>query len=450
MRVVTLFEHQKCSYKELGWEAVHPTISQLERLNEAAETELLRLGRTHLQATQFVGVIQVGEATLQILPKIDYDPMGNADAHGDSKPFQAAADSATRNLLHLLSYTQDLQVREQDIAPLLAQRSNWFELLTRLFAVELQRQMKQGLQRSYILFEGTLRVMRGRWQLERQLTRRPHTRHLFDVTYDEFSPDTPLNQIFRFVVDVLLFHSQDSGNRRLLRNISKWLVDVERLGEIPQAYLETMHFTRLNQRFLPAFNLARLFLENHTSQLAAGKRETFAFVFDMNRLFEEFVYRFIVRHRRHILTNGWGEVQLRAQAKGRPTYLAERLPDGKAVFRLAPDILFTRPSGRAVLVLDTKYKELAQNQHRLGISESDMYQMLAYAVALDCPRTLLLYPQRAGSPPTSARFETMGHPHSVRVATINLHRPLDHPNELIQELNNILKEVSQYGPQIRV
>jgi 5-methylcytosine-specific restriction enzyme subunit McrC len=450
MPVATLFEHQTRTYADLGWEEDHPAIARIDQLNEDSSVEFIHLGRTWLRATQFVGVIQVGDTTLQILPKIDYDSAGDTDARGDSRPFQAAVDSATRNLLHLLSYTQDLQVREQDIAPLLAQRSNWFELLTRLFAMELQRQMKQGLQRSYILFEDTLRVMRGRWQLERQLTRRPHTRHLFDVTYDEFSPDTPLNRVFRFVVDVLLSHSRDSGNRRLLRNISRWLVDVERLGEIPQTYLETMLFTRLNQRFLPAFNLARLFLENHAFQLAAGKRDTFAFAFDMNRLFEEFVYRFIARHRQRILTNGWGEVQLRAQAKGRPTYLAERLPDGKAVFRLAPDILFTKPSGRAVLILDTKYKELAANQRRLGISESDMYQMLAYAVALDCPRTLLLYPQRAGSPPTSARFETLGHPHSVRVATINLRQPLDHPDELIQELNSMLKEVSQYGPQIRV
>ena len=79
-----------------------------------------------------------------------------------------------------------------------------------------------------------------------------------------------------------------------------------------------------------------------------------------------------------------------------------------------------------------------------------MYQMLAYAVALDCPRTLLLYPQRAGSLPTSARFETLGHPHSVMAATVNLRQPLERPNELIQELNEILKEISHHGPSIQV
>jgi 5-methylcytosine-specific restriction enzyme subunit McrC len=309
--------------------------------------------------------------------------------------------------------------------------------------------MKQGLHRSYIQFEETQGVMRGRWQLERQLTRQPHVRHLFDLVYDDFSPDTALNRIFQYVVGCLLSHSQEPGNRRLLRDITRWLADVERLGQIPQAALESVHFTRLNERFRPAFNLARLYVENQAFQLAAGKVHTFAFVFDMNRLFEKFVYGFIERHRRQILTDGWGEVALREQAVGKPTYLAEKLPDGKHVFRLRPDILFTSPSGRAVLILDTKYKQLADHQRQLGIAESDMYQMLVYAVALDCPQTLLLYPQRAGSLPRSARFETLGYPHSVMAATISLRRPLDRPDGLIQELNEILKEVCHNGPFLR-
>ena len=449
MPTVTLFEHQRRPYADLGWDGDHPALAQLEQLNEDAGAELIHLGRTYLRATQFVGVIRVGETTLQILPKIDYERAGSSDALAGSIPFQIAVDSAARNFLYLLSYAQDLQIKRQDTTPLLAHRSDWFELLTRLLAAELHRQMKQGLHRSYVQLEETLRVIRGRWQLDRQLTRRPHVRHLFDVTYDDFSPDTLLNRIFQYVVGCLLFHSQEPGNRRLLRDLSKWLVDVEQLGEIPQADLDSMHFTRLTERFRPAFNLARLFVENRAFQLAAGGHQTFAFVFDMNRLFEKFVYGFIARHRRQILTDGWGGVRVREQAKGRPTYLAEKLPGGQRVFQLSPDILFTRPSGRAVLILDTKYKELADGQRKQGVSESDMYQMLAYAVALDCRQTLLLYPQQAGSPPILARFEMLGYPNTVIAATINLRRPLDRPDELIQELNNTLKEVCHSGPHLR-
>jgi 5-methylcytosine-specific restriction enzyme subunit McrC len=443
MPTITLFEHQRRSYAELGWETYHPAVELLEGLNQASGVELIRLGHKHLQARQFVGVIRVGETTLQILPKIDFE--GNSDDQADSKPYQAAIHSATWNLLYLLSYTQNLQIKEQDVAPLLSRRSDWFELLTRLLAMDLHRLMKRGPEHAYVIVEETLPVMRGRWQLERQLTRRPYVRHLFDVIYDEFSPDTPLNQVFWFVVGRLLLRTQDPGNRRLLLDLRERLSGVQRLSEISQAHLEGVHFTRLNERFRPAFNLARLFIENSAFQLSAGQHRTFAFVFDMDRLFEEFVYRFIARRRKHILPEEWADVCIRAQSQGEIIYLAERLPDRQQVFRLIPDLLFTKPSGKPMLILDTKYKQLDTSQRRLGISEGDMYQMLAYATRLDCPRLLLLYPQWAGSQKAPIEFEMLGHPNLLIAATINLRQPLNRPDGLIQELRDILKEVPRYG-----
>lgn len=446
MPTITLFERQKYPYADLEWGPQHPIIEQLALLNESSEVELLRLGHSYLQATQFVGVIRVGETTLQILPKIDYDPAGDTEATLGSRPHQAAVHTATRNLLYLLSYTQNLQIREQDIAPLLARRSDWFELLTRLLAMNLHRLMKRGLEHSYLMVEETIPVMRGRWQVERQITRRPHLRHVFDVVYDEFSPDTALNRVFRFVVEHLLPITRDNGNRRLLRDIYKWLAGVQRLGSIAPASLDQIHFTRLNERFRPVFNLARLFIENSTFQLSSGQYHTFAFVFNMDRLFEEFVYEFMLRHRRWLLPDVWLDVRIKAQSQGKAIYLAQQMPARHHVFRLYPDILFTSVSGKPVLIIDTKYKRLKRDSRRLGVSEDDMYQMLAYSTRLDCSRTLLLYPQWAGSPTAPVQFETLGHPSQLVVATLNLCQPLDCPRPLIEKLSEILKEVSYDGP----
>ena len=103
MATITLFEHQTRLYSDLGWDPYHPALEQLRLLNEACGAELIHLGHRQLRATQFVGVIRLGETTLQVLPKIDFDPTGNADALEDSVPYQAAVSSATRNLLYLLS-----------------------------------------------------------------------------------------------------------------------------------------------------------------------------------------------------------------------------------------------------------------------------------------------------------------------------------------------------------
>ena len=63
--------------------------------------------------------------------------------------------------------------------------------------------------------------MKGRWQIEQQIRRKPHVRHRFDVIYDEFSPDTPLNRVFRYVIDALLLITQDAQNRSLLLDLAR-------------------------------------------------------------------------------------------------------------------------------------------------------------------------------------------------------------------------------------
>ncbi len=438
---ITLFEHQARSYESLGWSVTHPAVNELERLNESCGEELLRLGRRELRASSFVGVLRTSSSTIQILPKIDFDPEGNAEAERGAARINAE-QSATRNLLYLLSYTRDLQLREQDVASLLTQRSDWFELLTRLFASDLHRLMQRGMDRSYVLVEDTLPVMRGRWEFGRQLTRRPHVRHLFDVVYDEFSSDTLLNRVFRHVVDRLLLRSQNLESRRMLRDLRDWMSEVSSRDPITAHHLNraAATLTRLNAQFSPAFNVARMFIENEALRLTAGSKDAYAFVFDMNVLFEEFIARFISRYRRGILPTDWRTLQVEAQTRGNPLYLADRLPNRKPAFRLRPDLLLKNHSEKPILILDTKYKRLRPSGNRISSSE-DVYQMLAYSTRLRCPRVVLLYPQQADAQSTRLQYEIKESNERFLVATVNLRRPLAEPSGLIEELRGILQPV---------
>jgi 5-methylcytosine-specific restriction enzyme subunit McrC len=238
MQPITFFEHQARSYVELGWSTDDPVLEQIEQLNADSRCGLFHLGRHGLRAQQFVGVMRAGGFTLQVLPKIDWMPDANVDALAGSPAHQVAVLSATQNLLHLLSYAQDLEIREQDIAPLLYQRANWFELLTRLFASNLHKLIQQGLEHAYVRVEEDLPILRGRWLLEHQFMRHPYVRHRFDVAYDEFSPDTFLNRIFAFVVRQMLPRTIDPGNRRLLVDLREWLEDAQVPAAITQADLD--------------------------------------------------------------------------------------------------------------------------------------------------------------------------------------------------------------------
>ena len=426
--MLTLFEHET---KPFAWD--DHSRAALARLNRAKGDDILlpaftRDGRPAVQATQYVGVVRLGRETVQILPKIY--------RHTD-----AAKTEATRNLLYLLAVAHDLPIREHALAPLLRRRSDWFEILTRLFAARLTDAWQRGVIRGYVSCEENASpTLRGRWRLADQL-RRPECRHLFAVTFDEFTPDNSPNRVLRFVVERLWTLTRDGDNRRALSTLRAWMDEVTLPPSVSLADAQPSGLARLHPSYVPLLALARLFLDGGSLQLSGGGHETFAFVFDMNRLFESFVFRFLQRHRAAVLPSALAECALLPQTSGAATHLAWR--DGQAVFRLAPDLAFRAPDGTFPLLLDTKYKALAPADRASGVAQSDLYQMYAYARCYTCPRVLLLYPQTAGmAEPLRVRFDLKGGG-VVEAATIDLGVDLgkaEGVGQLINELKAIVKE----------
>jgi 5-methylcytosine-specific restriction enzyme subunit McrC len=430
MNQISLVERRTYSYKELGWTPDDPILGQLENLNVTIGADLLDLGRHSIRVKQYVGVIRVGNLTLELLPKIDYglDTTNITDKIIESQ-------SARRNLLHILSYAMDLPLLGHNISSLDTQKSNWSELLIRLFAADLHQLMKQGLEHSYQRIEDTIPVLRGKWQIQRQITQHSHIRHQFDVVYEEFTPDTPLNRIFRYIVNRLLLLSRDSLNVTLLRDLDIWLARVEHLKTVTPGDLLQVHFTRLNERFRLSYNLAKLFLEDGALKLAAGGQQAFAFVFDMDDLFEKFVARFIRRYREEIFPVEYREMVIRIQAEGKRSHLVKKVSDDLELFQLKPDIMLMPALGDLpVLILDTKYKRLKLQPAHLGLAENDLYQMVAYATRFNCKNVLLIYPQPLDTPPVLQSFKVIAQDITIHVGTVNLHQPLEKPANLIKDM----------------
>ena len=445
-KLITLFEYQSAAYTEIGLSPNDPDIQALARFCAAARKEtreqaLLALELDRVKATQFVGILRAGHTTFQILPKID--ARGNAEAAPGSEEFQQAITSAQNNLMFMLTYAFDLKAEAQEIANLANQRLDWFELLTRLFAQELHRQVQMGLQHSYVIQEETLPVLRGRWDIGRQVRRNPQTWFPFETIYDEFSADHPLNRLFRFVTRQLLPQTKDRINHRLLLDLDAWLEGAALLQGNPASLLQPIHFTRLNERFQPAYNLARLFLSGYAPQFSGGQDQVFAFVFDMNVLYERFMARFLQRHRQAIFPPGWQNAQISAQYTATDAHLAAWADTGERWLRLRPDIAFLLPDwSEPFLILDTKYKVLDEQRRDLGINDSDVYQMLAYAERFHCPRIMLLYPQASahGGPIRRQINLQIISPVHIWVQTTNLRCASNLREILISEMRQIFAQ----------
>jgi 5-methylcytosine-specific restriction enzyme subunit McrC len=434
---LTLFEHE---FRRFDW--TDRDCARLEQMRNALGTEVLRAtvrnGKKVIQADQRVGVIRLGSRTIQVLPKIYRSEETTEEA--------TRAHEATHNLLYLLAYAGQLPIREYTLAPLLKRGNDWFEILTRLFASHLLEEWQRGAYRNYRIVEDDLSVLKGKWRIVDQL-RRPLRQHIFAVAYDEFTADNSLNRIFRFVTERLWHLTRDNSNHQMLGELRQWLEEVRLLPHMTVAEASTSILTRLNQRYAPLLNLARLFLEGGSLQLAAQDFTTFSFVFDMNQLFEAFIVNFIRRHRSEIFQEmpALQDCDLLLQSHGTSFYLAHR-ETSQPVFLLKPDLAFRSQAKQFPLLIDTKYKRLDNTDLKLGISQADFYQMYAYARRYDCPRVLLLYPQTTEMPRSlRASFPLQTTDKVIEAATVNLRVTLSSSQgrqKLIDELKSILGGLS--------
>lgn len=168
--------------------------------------------------------------------------------------------------------------------------------------------------------------------------------------------------------------------------------------------LPEIGWTRLNEHYRPAVELAKLILRATSFEVAPGAVRSAAFLVDMNRVFEDFV----VTALREAL--GVSPVTF-PQANDRHSLHL----DHDRQISLKPDISWWQRRA-CLFVGDVKYKRV---DHR-GVRHADIYQVLAYAIAADLPGGLLIY--AAGEAP-AALHEIRHLGRQIQVIALDLDGP---------------------------
>lgn len=145
-----------------------------------------------------------------------------------------------------------------------------------------------------------------------------------------------------------------------------------------------MVLDRTNGRWRELLNLARLLLGERFQTTSAGGSDGFSLLFEMNMLFEEYIARMLKR--------ALADTELRVVSQGGRLYCLET-EDRRQVFQTRPDILIKR-GGAVLQVIDTKWKRIVAriDDPKRGVSQADVYQMMAYGRLYRCSKLTLLYP----------------------------------------------------------
>ena len=179
--------------------------------------------------------------------------------------------------------------------------------------------------------------------------------------------------------------------------------DMVQLGTYPRGTVPEIRYTRLDEHYRPAVELARLIIENSSLELFGGQVSGASFLIEMNVVFEQFLYVALGE------ALGLGEDQWK---RGKSIELDE---DGR--IDVEPDlswwVLATNENElRACFVGDAKYKKLDTP----SFQHTDIYQMLDYCTAADLPSGLLIY---AAGEDVSGKYRINHAGKTIEVATLD-------------------------------
>lgn len=341
-------------------------------------------GSWDLTAASQVGVVQTGDVTIWIRPKL---PIAR--------------------LVFLLGYARRPGWRQQETVSY-ATVPDLLPALAQAFVDQAERALRPGLLQGYEVIDDALPVLRGRLREHDQLRERFGLAVPLLVRYDDYQADIAENQILRGATDRLLRLPGVDGRTLIrLRALRQNLFDITS----PPAGrpLPAWHPTRLNARYHDVLWLAELILSGNSIDQAPGHLRLNGFLVNMAKVFEDFV------------TAALGAALVAHEGTCRPQDRLH-LDDGDEI-SMRPDLVWYR-GGTPIGVIDAKYKA----EKPSGFPDADFYQLLAYATALGLHGAHLVYAKGNEDP---RRFTVRNTPITIHAHTLDLDTQPDELLELV-------------------
>ena len=314
-----------------------------------------------LQAQNYVGVIQTKDGTtIEILPKIK----------------NATTEKSKDILIKMLKTLKNSPFKNLSVANLKSSKIPLFEIFISMFLEELTVLVRNGIKSDYISKEENLKFLKGKLKISEQIKYNTIHKERFFVQYEEFISNRVENRLIKTTLQFLYNKSKINKNQQRIREFLFVFDEIEISHNIKTDFSK-IKLNRQMKDYQQVLLWCKTFLFENSFSPYKGNDIAFALLFDMNLLFESFVYSYLKK------SSNFQDIK----SQDRTHHLAYE--NGIGRFRLKPDIVIN--GGK--IIADTKWKILSEDKAYNGVLQDDMYQLYAYGTKYDnCEKIYLIYP----------------------------------------------------------
>lgn len=363
-------------FKQKHWDALCRYQEQQNKTGEKG-IEFYRILNKGIQFTNYVGVIQAGNLTIEVLPKTERQRTTAANLTLDNLQKQDADQRLTWHdvLLKMLKECRLLQVNHVDYASLNLKSNSILEIYLELFLAEAEKLLHEGLIKKYRKTEGNKLAMKGQLLFSKNIAQNLIHRERFYVRDTEYNRTNVFNQLLYKTICLI---PSITTNTWLTDKVNRLLLDFPEMPDckVTPVTFDKLVYDRKTERYKEALLISKMLLLNYRPDITGGSENVIAILFDMNKLWEEFVYR---RLKKEEINFGMSVMRQQSADFWKPEF-------GSRSKTIRPDIVIVQVD--RTIILDTKWKMMDD----LTPDDNDLKQMFVYNLFWNCERSILLYP----------------------------------------------------------
>lgn len=365
MELIRVFEHQTIRKGEIhdGILLTDRHWKLFERLSYHLRVACYSMQGDRIRFHSYVGALQVGGLTVEVLPKLD-----RKAGFEEAPRWQAV-------LLDMLSESGWMNVEKIAGASLKMRSNTLLTYFIQLFFEEIKQSViPGGLPFQYRRLNTRRMAVKGRFMWSRQIREFPAQSPPYWQSFDELSSHNWIHHLLHATLEMISLLPVGENNRKEALYLKSFF---SKGREHTKIHLTQRVIPRRFQHCVKAIQLAEMIGEGASPDIRHGSQNTFALLFDMNRLFEAFILRQLRKQQSD---------NLRIHAQTSTSFWQER--------QLRPDILIQTTDES--IVLDTKWKLLDGKKP----SMEDLRQVYVYAQYFNAKKVILLYPHHEGAAST--------------------------------------------------
>lgn len=309
---------------------------------------------------EYVGVLQLGNTIIEVLPKVDRNNNSDRDWQ--------------KVLINMLQAVGVFNIHAPSSSTLSIKPNSLLDLYFELYISELEYIVRQGLIKKYRGTEGNSTSLKGSLMFSKHLNKNIVHQERFYTRHTSYDKEHLLHKILFKALKLL---HQINRHIPLQSRISRLLMDFPEMKDInvSEALVDRISLDRKSKVYSDALSIAKLILLNYHPNVKKGSNDVLALMFDMNILWGKFVYTCLRKNNR-------AGMSLSAQQS---KYFWKPVSGYRST--MIPDIVINKGQDDCI-VLDTKWKNL----NGYNPSPEDLRQLYVYSKYYQAKKVALVYP----------------------------------------------------------